>query len=359
LHSVLHITEVIKGGIASYIDELYLYHKKNSNIQFHFFISQQEVNELKHVDKKLISTFEKKERSIFFFIRYFFGLLNLLLIKKPKVIHCHSSFAGFFVRFIYLFKILNRPTIIYTPHSWSFMMDVSNFKKNLYINIEKLLSNVTTKIICVSKYEYEIAVKVGIDKNKMIVIYNGVIDKISIKNPKKNHFNKNFINCLFVGRLDFQKGIDVLLSSFSKLNDSYKLHIVGEKVLNNLNIENNDKCIFHGWVSREDIDFYYKNCDILIVPSRWDGLPIVPLEAMKNSKPLVVSDIGPLKELLNGKNGLIFKKGDINSLLDALNRIPDCDLKAMGNESRQIFKQNFDSIITNKQLNLLYEKYVS
>ena len=147
MNSILHITEVIKGGIASYIDELYLYHKKDDAIKFQFYISKEELDELKFVDKKLIYTFNKKKRSTLFFIKYFFGLIKLLISLKPKVIHCHSSFAGFFVRFIYFFKFWNRPVIIYTPHSWSFMMDTSYFKKKIYIFIERFLSIVKTKII--------------------------------------------------------------------------------------------------------------------------------------------------------------------------------------------------------------------
>jgi len=358
LNSILHITEVIKGGIASYIDELYLYHKKDDAIKFQFYISKEELDELKFVDKKLIYTFNKKKRSTLFFIKYFFGLIKLLISLKPKVIHCHSSFAGFFVRFIYLFKFWNRPVIIYTPHSWSFMMDTSYFKKKIYIFIERLLSIVTTKIICVSKYEFEYAVSVGINKNKMEVVYNGVVDTINRNDYNNIQFDANYINCLYVGRLDLQKGIDLLISAFNQLDDSFRLHIVGEKVLANLDIENNKKCIFYGWISREDIDFFYRNCDIVVVPSRWDGLPIVPLEGMKNSKPLLVSDIGPLKELINGKNGLIFKKGDVDSLVDCLKKIPNCDLQLMGEESKMVFKNNFDSLITNKKLNKIYKQYI-
>ena len=334
MNSILHITEVIKGGIASYIDELYLYHKNDDSIKFQFYVSKQEVDELKYVDKKLIYTFNKKRRSVFFFIKYFFGLINILYILKPKIIHCHSSFAGFFVRLIYFIKFWNKPIIIYTPHSWSFMMDTSNFKKKIYIFIERLLSIVTNKIICVSKYEFDFAASVGLNKNKMQVIYNGVIDKINNHDYKNVQFDSNYINCLYVGRLDLQKGIDILISAFNQLDDRFRLHIVGEKVLSNLDIENNKKCIFYGWVSRDEIDFFYRKCDIVIVPSRWDGLPIVPLEGMKNSKPLIVSDIGPLKELINGKNGLIFEKANVDSLVDSLLKIPNCDLDSMGEEYR-------------------------
>lgn len=358
MNSILHITEVIKGGIASYIDELYLYHKKDNSIKFKFYISKQEIDELKFVDKKLIYTFNKKKRSLLFFINYFFGLIKLLYYLNPKVIHCHSSFAGFFVRFFYLLKFWNRPIIIYTPHSWSFMMDISRFKKYIYILIEKLLSIVTTKIICVSNYEFEYALSVGINKDKMEVIYNGVVDSINMNNYKNIQFDDNYINCLYVGRLDLQKGIDLLISAFDKIDNRFKLHIVGEKVLDNLDIENNKKCIFYGWVSRKDIDFFYRNCDIIVIPSRWDGLPIVPLEGMKNSKPLLVSDIGPLKELVNDKNGLFFEKGNVDSLVNCLNKIPNCGLKMMGKESKLVFKNKFDSLITNKKLNAIYKKYI-
>ena len=71
MNSILHITEVIKGGIASYIDELYLYHKNDDSIKFQFYVSKQEVDELKHVDKKLIYTFNKREGQYFFLLNIF------------------------------------------------------------------------------------------------------------------------------------------------------------------------------------------------------------------------------------------------------------------------------------------------
>ena len=57
-------------------------------------------------------------------------------------------------------------------------------------------------------------------------------------------------------------------------------------------------------------------------------------------------------------NGLIFKKADVDSLVDCLKKIPNCDLKSMGEESKIVFKNNFDSLITNKKLNKIYKQYV-
>ena len=92
MNSILHITEVIKGGIASYIDELYLYHKKDDAIKFQFYISKEELDELKFVDKKSIYTFNKKKRSILFFIKYFFSLIKLsffaeiIFLNQPPLV---------------------------------------------------------------------------------------------------------------------------------------------------------------------------------------------------------------------------------------------------------------------------------
>tara|TARA_B100000941_G_C28357630_1_gene475263 strand:- start:109 stop:819 length:711 start_codon:yes stop_codon:yes gene_type:complete len=233
------------------------------------------------------------------------------------------------------------------------MMMVPLWKKNFYIFVEKLLSVVTDKIICVSQYEYNYALSLGINGNKMEVVCNGIEDSIRVVNEEEKLFDSRFINYLFVGRLDYQKGIDILLEAFKSVNDNFKLHIIGEKVLNNLNIESNNKCIFHGWVPRTDMDYYYQNTDIVIVPSRWDGLPIVPLEAMKNSKPLIVSDIGPLKEVIKN-NGLFFKRDNIKSLVDAIKRIPNLDLDYMGCNSRLLFEEKFISSKTNKKLFEIY-----
>ena len=95
---------------------------------------------------------------------------------KPDIIHVHSTWAGVLVRVPYLFLPKKNIRIVYSSHGWSFLMDVSNYKKRFYVFVEKILLGVTDKIINISSYEQKQAVENGFNKNFMAMIYNGVVE---------------------------------------------------------------------------------------------------------------------------------------------------------------------------------------
>ncbi|EPL1075694.1 glycosyltransferase, partial [Pluralibacter gergoviae] len=144
---------------------------------------------------------------------------------------------------------------------------------------------------------------------------------------KKEVFNKV---ALAVGRLDEQKGFDILLSIWSRFiveNPGWKLMIAGDGILKNdllnqsreLNIENSVN--FLGLV--HNIDEYYKNSDILLMTSRYEGLPLVLLEAKSWSLPCIAFDCptGPSEIISNGKDGFIVPMHDENQFLNKLNKL--------------------------------------
>ncbi|MEX9938439.1 glycosyltransferase, partial [Providencia rettgeri] len=216
---------------------------------------------------------------------------------NPDVVHLHSTFSGVIGRVVIFIFFRNRKIkVIYCPHAFPFLMNSNKYKKKGYIICEKLLAKYTDKIICVGKNEYDEAIKVGVPESKMTIINNGVDIPKQQNNKKINNLDE--YELLYVGRLDLQKGTDVLIDALKKIDNenlSYKIKIVmvGEAVNDEtsyqsltfkyINIE------FTGWIQQELLFDYYIKSDCLIIPSRWEGLAMVPLEAISYKLPVITS----------------------------------------------------------------------
>ena len=156
-----------------------------------------------------------------------------------------------------------------------------------------------------------------------IPIYNPIT--IEAKNKYIN--NKKF---LAIGRMSPKtKGFDILIKAFSifaQNNTSWTLDIVGEGpeelYLRELIKENNleQRVIIHPFTN--DIGYYYSNASVYILSSRWEGLPLVLIEAMAFGLPIIASSISIVKEIISqSKNTFVFENENIADLADKLKHI--------------------------------------
>jgi 1,4-alpha-glucan branching enzyme len=187
----------------------------------------------------------------------------------------------------------------------------------------------TDKIICPS-YPFAKLIKsyCFVDEHKIHVIPNGIdleaIDKI--KNNDSSILDKyglkrdNYL--LFIGRLSILKGVQYLIKTFRTIKKDYsdlKLAIVGtgdsENLLRNLAHGIAD-IVFTGYVGTPvDKKLLYENCIAVVVPSLYEALPMVILEAMAYGKAVIASDVGGIPMMVkHGKNGFIVKPEDSKSL---------------------------------------------
>lgn len=341
---ILHVGEYVNGGVATYLKTLLSGLQKYDDIENFLLISEYKSQQgWENITKKVF--YYKYKRSI---ANIFFAIKQIHAVIKdinPDIIHVHSTWAGLFVRLPYLLK-KRKAKIIYQSHGWSFLMDTSKYKKNIYAFVEKILSIPTDKIINISNYEQNQAIKYGLNKNKMIMVYNGVEDKVN-KSKLILNWDRNKINLLFVGRLDRQKGLDLFLDVYEKMKlKNIHLYVIGRSVLDNNLPKNTEYVTYLGWVDSKDIDEYYQACDAVIMPSRWEGFGLVAIEAMRNSKPIIASNAGALPELIqNNINGYIFSLENKFSLRDILFKINKEKLKIIGLTNRNLFLKKF----TNKQ----------
>jgi glycosyltransferase involved in cell wall biosynthesis len=252
-----------------------------------------------------------------------------------------------------LLRPWRKPKIVYCPHAFSFLMESSPTKQKAYAWIERALQKVTDVIICVSQYELDKAARFGIERKRMKLIYNGIHHKDDA--PKAN--SPEPIHLLFVGRLDYQKGFDVLLKAFAKVQRSdLKLTVVGSAVN-----EDSVECPpmegveYLPWVTPGEVQVLYRKADALIVPSRWEGFAMVPLEGMAMGLPVIASNCTSLPELVtNEVSGYVFPSGDHQALADVLTIIQKPRLLDLGSEGRSIVRERFSAALMIRQTYDLY-----
>ena len=208
-------------------------------------------------------------------------------------------------------------------------------------------------------------------KNLIIPISNGVnLDKF---NPQKNgHYLKkryklkNEPVLLFVGRLDKEKRIDVLIKALPNAltHINAKLIITGKgtersslaKLAKRLGVTKN--VIFTGFVADKDLPFLYRIADIFVIASIAELQSIATMEAMASGLPVVAAAVMALPELVrSGKNGYLFDQGDTATLANQIIRIiknPPLK-KRMSENSLKLIKQH-DLKVTIKKYQRIYEQ---
>lgn len=351
---VLHAAETIKGGVATVLKQIASAQISRGDIEKVIcVVPAAQRSELDCVADEHIVTFKRERRNVGAFIQFLRVFTQQLWREKPDFVHLHSTFAGVLARAVLiLLWPVRRPKVIYCPHAFAFLMTGSALKKRLYILIEKLLLPVTDKVVCVSDFEYQEGIKAGLNKNKLITIHNGV--PAIAESPKKE--KSDSINLLFVGRFDLQKGYDLLINAFRQCQGkNISLTIVGDSVNHQNERIELDNVTYTGWLAASEIKQYFLAADALVIPSRWEGFAMVPLEAMSYSLPVIASNATSLPEVVKeGETGFLFENGDADSLAKILSDLHQVNLVEMGEKGNAFFIQNFTSQAMIEKTNKLY-----
>ena len=275
-------------------------------------------------------------------VRAFFETRKILKMIDPDIVATHSSKAGIIGRLAA--KSLRIP-VIFTAHGWSFTEGMPNPKRAIYRLIEKLAGVFTDRVIAVSEYDKQLAIRRKvIHERKIISIQNGVHD-YPLKHPKV--FNA-VPRLTMIARFDIPKKQINLLESLSKLKHlEWTMHFVGdgteklkaEQYANELGIAH--RVFFEGW--RKDVETVLEKSDIFLLISGYEGLPLSILEAMRAGLPIIATEVGGVKEAVKVGNGILVETDDHEGLKSAIERlIKDKDLRTqMGTKSRKLFEEQF------------------
>lgn len=193
----------------------------------------------------------------------------------------------------------------------------------------------------------------GLSPNKMVVINNPIdFEKINKKDPEltENHLARDKFNLLIVGRLSYQKRVDHAIKVMRYLSEDYHLTVVGEGELE-LELKKLIKVSgLSGKVSmigfNENIYDLYRQADLLLSTSRYEGFPNVVIEANACGIPVIAYNyIGGVNEIIKeGINGNLIKDGDIKEFSKAIidskenRRFNSEDIKIMTKNKFDILK---------------------
>ncbi len=134
---------------------------------------------------------------------------------------------------------------------------------------------------------------------------------------------------LFVGRIEEVKQVDKLIKAFALLrtNISAQLFIAGDGSLRTVlekqvgDSKLNNSVHFMGKVSHDELCGLYNMADMLVLPSKMEGVPMVILESLACGTPVVATAVGGIPDLINnGENGFLIDDVSIETLADALER---------------------------------------
>ncbi len=288
-------------------------------------------------------------------IKAFKEIKKIIKQENPDIVHLHSAKAGIIGRFAINNKNIK---MFYTPHGYSFYkLDDSKVKRSIYKCIEYIAAmyNKNCTTIACSEGEYNQAMKIS---NNCKYVSNGIdinkIDKLYYANSNNNIFDSEFENrklkICTVGRIDTQKNPKVFNEvALSFPNDEFIW--IGEGNQRNFLTSSNIKIT--GWISNESVIEKIADCDIFLLPSLWEGLPMSLLEAMYLGKICLVSNIsGNNNVIKNGVNGFICDTNeDFCEIIKEI-KYKKYDLKVISNNA-------IDSVLTKYNLNVMCEQYKS
>jgi len=218
-----------------------------------------------------------------------------------------------------------------------------------------------SKIIALCKDEERLLNAIGIPRNKIVVLPNG-IDLTKLPSIPRGRFRSNYdIHddakiVLYVGRISPEKGLDFLLKSFVKLVKIHKentvLVIVGPDMGYLQNIMRlakmfgvDDKVIVVGPLPHDDRLFSaYADADIVVIPSEYEAFPKVVLEAYAYGKPIIATKTGALKDVvLDGVTGFLVEYGDVEALTEKMRLLINDEhlTMSMGKAARKLVEQKF------------------
>lgn len=334
--SVLHVCETARGGVGTCIGLFAEFDPTE--------ITSKVVAPVQHAshigDQMDVVTFDRPKRGLAATFNMVRTAHRVAREFDPDIILCHSAFS---LAAVAWFKIaMNGRQIIFCPHGLSICRYEENSPKYKIVRaIEGRAVGLADVNVQVSEYERQLAENLGY-KGRHIAIENAVRDVVPgaeddrFGDPDKTHL-------LFVGRLDRQKGFDILVEAMRRANRSdIVLHVVGESVNNDSDFGAlPDNIIMHGWVDAHDLDSWYKSADALIVPSRWEAFGLVVAEAYRNGTPALVSDRCALPDnVTEGETGQIFPL-DASAMAEMLRDLDKMALQGMATASRRTYDERF------------------
>lgn len=302
-------------------------------------------------------------------LRALLDIINLCNTYRFDIVHCHSTKAGVLGRLAA--KLTGVSTCIFTVHGWGFYSAQNCWLKGIYIALEKLLARWTTCLVFVSKQDQEAGIAAGIAaSSRGLIIHNGVETGLY----SEAYFHHSLPTrglpqrIITIGRLAEQKApftwLEIARQVLRQAHGPVELIWVGDGPLNEqlqqrialLGLSEHIKLLGN----RADIPQLLAESNLFLLTSKWEGLPLVVLEAMAAGLPVVSFDVGGVSECIeDGKSGFLLPPGEIQELTNKVITLLNNRHLAMqlGAAGKTLVQQQFDIAQVKTAYMKLYLKY--
>lgn len=312
-------------------------------------------------DLNIIELNNKPENNSFCKILNFFISIKQIIelrkiIKNHNIQIIHSNLITSDI-YNFILKIQYRNLkIISTRHN------VAEIRKTLFFRFfNKIINSFFDKIVLCSK-DVQLLFNKYEFSNNSVVIYNGVDVNEIQEAPIKNYpfIKKESFNIISIGRLEMVKGYPNLIYIFKKFNEDHpnsNLFICGmgkdyfflKKLVKQIKIQ--DKITFLG--NRDDVYSLLKSCNIFMLLSKREGLPLSLLEAMCCKLPVIGSNVSGIRQVIKNRvNGYLVNRFNHDNIINIMRKLKDNKSlrKKIGNEA-------YKEIIRTYTIRKTYLKY--
>ncbi len=244
---------------------------------------------------------------------------------QPSLVHLHASKAGLAGRLAVRGR---RPTVL-QPHAWSFEA-LTGRAVAAAAAWERWASAWTTTVVCVSEDEARTGRRSGV-RAPVRVVPNGVdADRLPVAGPQERERARAALGvpheaalAVCVGRLCPQKGQDLLLEAWPLVRREVplaRLALVGDGPDRDRVRASADRLDGVHVVGAAAASPWYAASDVVVLPSRWEGMALVPLEAAARGRSVVTTDVAGAREAVRPDTGEVVPAGDVEALAAAIVR---------------------------------------
>ena len=297
------------------------------------------------------------------------------------IVHTHTPKAGLLGQLAA--RLAGVPIIVNTVHGYHFHEHMHPIARGFYIVLEKIASRCSDLILSQNSEDIQTAIAEGICQPQKLKLLGNGID-LTLFNPKRVSAVDE-LRCRqelgippdapvvgFVGRLaarrkgflDFLVAAKAIAAQRPQVCfliagdvDSGKPDAVEPSAVANYGIAH--CCILLGSRNYEEMPLFYKLMNVLVLPSLFEGVPRVVMEASAMGTPSVVTDVKGNREAVeHERNGLLVPLGDVRALIAAILRIlnePET-ARHMGSEARRIAVERFDERLVFERVKAEYRR---
>jgi glycosyltransferase involved in cell wall biosynthesis len=251
---------------------------------------------------------------------------------RPDVVHTHSSKAGVLGRLASMSSGIGAR--VHTPHTFAFLFGAmfGPLQRNVFREIERALAGATDRVIAVSADEAATFAASGVVPRERIVVVPNGVDPAPWAAAAPFDWKTLGIApqtrvIVVVGLLNVAKGQDLALRALAQDGlEGAHLVLAGhgemrepwEALASELGLA--DRVHFLGW--RDDVPRLVAGADVVLLPSRWEGMPYVALQAMAAARPVVATRVDGARALIeDGRTGFLCDLESPQSIAQIVRRV--------------------------------------